>query len=261
MKRIFRSFLLAIILISGSSFTVFSQTNQRIKVMCFNIRMSGQLTSYQAQPFADLILQHQPDIIAFQEVDYKGARSGNKDILTEIGKLTGMFPLFGKAIPLSGSGLYGVAILSKYPISTSKLVPLAYPDGAKERRVALLSEVTFPNSYVLKFVSTHLDNSTDEVRLAMTQNLNGNEILYGTLPVILAGDFNAQPSASTIAAGMNQWQRLCDNNNTYPNDLPASKIDYIFGYPKNKWKVNSYTILRTGLSDHCALLADIEFIK
>lgn len=234
--------------------------NVRVKVMCFNIRMSGEKTGYNAQPFADLILKHNPDVVALQEVDYNVSRSGSKDLLTEIASLTGMFPLFAKAIEIGG-GEYGVAVLSKYPVIASQIEQLPFPSGTKEQRVALVSEIMFPADFKLRFVSTHLDHSSDAVRTEMVRELNTTNIVSGNNPVLLGGDFNARPSDNAIAVGMMKWKQIGDNTNTYPADKPVSKIDYIFGYPASKWNVISYQVPATSLSDHCPIVAEVEFTK
>lgn len=230
----------------------------RLKTMSFNIRKSGEKAGYRAQPFAELIRQYRPDLVALQEVDYRMARSGNRDFLTELADLTGMFPVFAKAIETDG-GEYGVAVLSKYPPERSVVETLPFPEGAKERRVALVCTVSFPDGFRLRFASTHLDQSTDEVRLKMTEGLNGGTLTTGSLPTVIGGDFNARPFDAAIAAGMRRWKSLGDNRNTFPAPAPASKIDYLFGYPSDRWETLSYEVIPVTISDHCALVAEIVY--
>lgn len=261
MRKILSSGLLLLLLLFNVK-EVKAQTEDKtqFKVLNFNIRMSGEKTGYQTQPFADLIVEHQPDFVALQEVDYMVARSGNKDFLTELASLTGMFPVFAKAIE-SGGGEYGVAILSRYPVGSSKVEDLPFPSGTKEHRVALVSDILLPNHFKLRFVCTHLDHSNDDVRMEMVRELNSNSVLSGNNPVILCGDFNAKLTDNAIAAGMMKWKLIGDNTNTFPNSNPTSKIDYIFGYPSAKWTTVSYKVLPTIISDHCPQLAEVEFIK
>ena len=61
---------------------------------------------------------------------------------------------------------------------------------------------------------------------------------------------------------MKNWQRICDDTFTYPADQPTIKIDYIFGFPQNKWQVKSFKVLSNPeVSDHRALFAEVEFVK
>ncbi len=248
-------FLLAIWLLAGQSWAQSSPF--RLKVMSFNVRMSGELTLYSVEPFANLIRQYNPDVIALQEIDYKVARSNNKDFAAELGAALGMFPVFGKAIN-SGSGEYGVAVLSKYPFTAVRTETLPKPEGTKEQRAVLITEIRYPSGQLLRFASTHLDHSTDAVRSAMVNALNAY-LLKGDMPTVLGGDFNAKPAENAIATGMQQWKRICTDDPTFPNN-PTSKIDYLFGYPKASCKVISYEVIRlTNISDHCPIVAEIEF--
>lgn len=231
-----------------------------IKILDFNVRKSGEKVGYQVRPFADLILDEDPDLVALQEVDYMMSRSGNKDFLTELSAYTGYFPVFAKAIETDG-GEYGVAVLSKYPISSSKIVPLSVPEGTKEKRVALVCDVELLNGQYVRMVSTHLDNSTDEVRYGMVQDLNSSRVLSGDLPVILCGDFNARPDDDAIAAGMARWKWIGDATSTFPSSNPTSKIDYMFVYPPARWNVLDYKVGENAISDHCYLVGKVEMIK
>ena len=247
--------LLAVLLMPG---VLLAQTGPlRLKVMTFNVRMSGELTLYDVVPFANLIRQHNPDLIALQEVDYKVARSNQIDFATLLAAELGMYPVFGKAITI-GSGEYGPAILSKYPFQATRTELLPRPEGTKEQRAVVIAEVVLPSGQKVRFASTHLDHSTNAVRTAMVNALNAY-LLKGDMPTVLGGDFNAKPDESSISSGMRQWKQICNNNPTFPNN-PTSKIDYLFGYPKATCKTLSTSVITlTNISDHCPIIAEIEF--
>ncbi|MBW8331721.1 MAG: endonuclease/exonuclease/phosphatase family protein [Prolixibacteraceae bacterium] len=229
----------------------------RLKVMSFNVCRSGELTQYSVAPFANLIRQYQPDFIALQELDYKTTRNTGIDFLTKLGAALNMFPVFGRTIFYQG-GEYGIAVLSKYPFLLVKTEPLPSPAGTKEQRAVLITEIRLPSGQDIRFVSTHLDHSTDAVGSEMARALN-NLLLKDDMPIILGGDFNARPETGTIANEMQSWKRFCNNDPTSP-DNPTSKIDYLFGYPKEKCRTISYQVIaRTGISDHCPIVAEIEF--
>ena len=59
---------------------------------------------------AAIISSAAPDLVALQEVDLGTARAGGVDQLAELGRLTGMHPVFGKAMDYQG-GAYGVGVL------------------------------------------------------------------------------------------------------------------------------------------------------
>lgn len=230
-----------------------------VRVLNINTRMSGQMVGYDATPFAEYITQYDPDFVMLQEIDYKTARNGFRDFTTELAAETGYFSAFGPAMEYS-QGEYGVAILSKYPIekiSNTQLTGNA--NEMKERRTVLYIDVMLPDTQEkVRVAATHLDHSTDGVRLSMVQQLNA--AIGANYPVILAGDFNAFPSESAISTGMASWKRVCNNFATFPASNPASKIDYIFAKPGNRWDVTSFQVLTNtdAITDHCAMLAEVE---
>ncbi len=230
-----------------------------IRVLNINTRMSGQMTGYDAIPFADYIKEYDPDVVMLQEIDYKTARNGFRDFTTELAAETGYFSAFGRAIEYS-QGEYGVAILSKYSIEKIANTQLTgNPAEMKEMRTVLFIDVILPDTEEkVRMAVTHLDHSTDGVRQSMVQQLNS---AIGTnLPTLLAGDFNAFPGETAINEGMASWKRVCNNFGTFPASNPASKIDYIFAKPANRWNVKLYQVLSNSaaITDHCAMLAEIE---
>ncbi len=246
--------LIFLLFISGGGYL---QAQTKIKVFDFNVRMGGEQTNYDVRPFANLIRQYDPDFVTLQEVDYKAERSKQIDFVTLLAAELGMFPVFGKAIPL-GTGEYGVAILSKYPFINIQNKNLTSPPGTKEARTVLYADVEIPSTGLkVRIASTHLDNSTEDVRKAMANQVTN--YVGNSLPTLLAGDFNAKPEESSIISSMASWQRICNNDFTFPN-TPTSKIDYIFGTGPGRWTIKSYQVIKqTGISDHCALFTEVEY--
>lgn len=251
-----------ILLILSCFLLVFYNSNAqtdpvRLKIMSFNVCRSGELTHYSVEPFVNLIRQYQPDFIALQELDYKTTRNTGIDFPTKLGAALGMFPVFGRTIYYQG-GEYGIAVLSRFPFLSVKAEPLPSPAGTKEQRAVLITEIRLPSGQDIRFASTHLDHSTDVIGSAMAGALN-DLLLKDQMPTIVGGDFNAQPEAGTIANVMQPWKRFCNNDPTAP-DNPTKKIDYLFGYPKEKCRTISYQVItKTGISDHCPIVAEVEF--
>ena len=84
---------------------------------------------------ATVINKAKPDLVALQEVDNRTSRSKGVDLVSELGLLTQMNPLFGASMPFDG-GEYGLGILSKYSFRSTNLHGLYTADGS-EPRVAL----------------------------------------------------------------------------------------------------------------------------
>ena len=234
---------------------------QALKVMSYNCRMSGEMTGYSVKEYAVFIRKYNPDVVMLQEIDYNTKRNKIQDFTTQQAAELGFFSVFGKAME-TGGGEYGVAILSKYPFAYINNKPFEGVDGAKEIRTLLYADIQKPGtSEVIRVATTHLDHSTDLIRSAMAEQIN-ERIGSGDVPTLLGGDFNARPDSKVITEVMKNWQRICDQSNTYPAEGPTIKIDYLFGLPQNKWNVKSFKVLSNPeVSDHMALFAEVEFVK
>lgn len=243
-----------ILLFIGLAFNVAS-SQTKLKVMTFNIRSAEP--DFVAQPYIDLINKHQPDLIAFQEVEVNTSRVGEKDIIVEVSSKTGMFPLFAPAYK-KDIGKYGVAILSRYPIIDSRYQAL--PKLGSDQRVALFSQVLLPSGQKIKFIAVHLDHKTsDEIKLQEAKALYQQSVFSDNLPVILAGDFNMASNGAIAAKLGTVYDRMCDNNYTF--ETYWSKLDYIFASPKGRWKIIKTEVLKeTGnLSDHYPVFSEIQY--
>lgn len=236
----------------------FSNNEKSIKVVCYNIRF-GELASL--EEIAEFIKSEDADIVALQEVDVKtnrevAAHQNGKDFITELGYHSGMLTAYARTIYYSG-GYYGIGILSKYPFKQTKKILLPLPEGSREQRALLLADVELPGGKIITFVSTHLDHSTSEVRKAQVQVIN-ESLKDNPYPIILAGDFNASPDSPEINEGMKEWGQAGTSDFTAPASSPRTKIDYIFFYPLNEWKVLNASTPKISLSDHLPVIAEIE---
>lgn len=239
-------------------FIVYSQDKVTLKVLCYNLRF-GELASL--EQLAEFINQENPDIVALQEVDVltnrtRAPQQNGKHFISELAFRTNMFSLYGKTIPYAG-GYYGIGILTKYPYVSANRILLPMPDGAKEQRAYLVSEIELPNHETLTFVCTHLDYTTSAVRQVQVKAIN-DDLLKRNGPIIICGDFNAKPDSKEIVEGMNVWLQATNQDYTIPAKAPSSKIDYIFCYPKNVWKVIETETPSIQLSDHLPVISTLE---
>ncbi|SHF78515.1 Metal-dependent hydrolase, endonuclease/exonuclease/phosphatase family [Mariniphaga anaerophila] len=229
-----------------------------LKILCYNLRF-GELASL--EELAEFIWEQDPDLVALQEVDCKTYRTGapmqnGKDFITELGFRTGLLSAYGKTIPYAG-GYYGIGILSKFPMASVERIYLPKTENGKEQRAVLVADVEFSENQYITFACTHLDYTNTEERQVQVHKLN-EVLLDKTTPVLLCGDFNARPKSEEIAVGMASWKILDDGGLTIPVKNPESKIDYIFGYPKNSWKTIEATTHQIQLSDHLPISALVE---
>ena len=152
------------------------------------------------------------DVILLQEVDQGMARSDNKDIAQEISSALGMHYVFathylelskgkerleGEIAGEDLSSLYGVAILSRYPITKAWAFPIHHCEGTHifklEPRLgnarALVAQLDVRGK-PLTVVNIHFSVfTTPHCRLLQAKSLtDGLKNIEG--PILIAGDFN-----------------------------------------------------------------------
>ncbi len=244
-KTIFKNIFLWLALSLGA---FLSAQDAELEIMTYNLRF-GEMASL--EEMADYIKDRQPDIVALQECDWKTNREhvlhqNGKAFVNELAYYTGMFGLHGKSIDYKG-GYYGLGILSKYPIVKSERVFLPNPEPKKEQRILLMAEIELPDGSNITFISTHLEVSSAEVRKEQINFIN-SKIKEIDTPVILAGDLNATPNSEEIKKGFHTWFNATDTVYTFASYDPKAKIDYIFGYPQEK-----FGLIQTGVDTDCKL--------
>jgi len=232
-------------------------------VLTYNIHHGqGEDKKIDLPRLARVIADADADIVALQEVDFKTRRVGGVDQAAELGRLTRMHAVFGKAMDYSG-GRYGEAVLSRWRILEHKAHQLGH-DPRSEPRAALAVRVRpAARGPVLLFVGTHLDHVRDE-RLRLRQARKLNELFVDNTggPVILAGDLNASPSSRTIKALLEHWRPVGGESPkpTYPSKDPKQKLDYILVRPGDRWRVVEVRVIDEKIaSDHRPLLAVLEW--
>jgi endonuclease/exonuclease/phosphatase (EEP) superfamily protein YafD len=116
------------------------------------------------------------------------------------------------------------------------------------------------------FLCTHLDAKRDP-----TQRLNQAgkirelfPVAQDHRPILLAGDFNAQPGSTVLAVLLADWTDSAAGQQilTSPAGAPRAKIDYIFYRPAARWRViESRAIDEKIASDHRPLLTVFELTR
>jgi endonuclease/exonuclease/phosphatase family metal-dependent hydrolase len=254
--------------ILGESFTFAAEEKTgtdsfvELKVLTYNIHHGrGADGKIDLARIAEIIMKSGADLVALQEVDRKTKRSKGIDQAAELGKLTGMHAVFGKAIAFSG-GEYGDAILSRFPIVTSRVLPLP-TDPAKEDRAAVLVEVE-ANGKPVSFVATHLSHereSSGERKKAFATIREAVRKSSGAANAILAGDLNAGPESEEIIGLREHWVLTGDKTNrpTWPADKPRIRIDYIALAKGSKFMPSDLQVIDEAVaSDHRPVLATFE---
>ncbi|MEZ6151236.1 MAG: sulfatase-like hydrolase/transferase [Pirellulaceae bacterium] len=239
----------------------------RVTVLSYNIHhaegVDGRLD---LDRIAEVIRKSQADLVSLQEVDQRVARSERVDQPQELAKQLGMHVVFGANIDLQG-GKYGNAVLSRYPIKSSKNHVLPNVGGGEQRGL-LEVNVELPQGIELKFLATHLDHRHDPAqRLASAKFIN--ELVDASeQPLCLVGDLNAVPDSSTIESLRQQWTLPTGQDQpTIPVGKPQRKIDYILhgqastNVEFNIREVESRVLDEALASDHRPVVSVLEFTR
>lgn len=229
-----------------------------LRIMTYNLRF-GELADMDR--LAADIKAYNPDFVALQEVDVNTNRTASKhnnglNYVTELAQRTGMFGYYGRAIDF-GPGYYGIGILSRYPAERMEKYELPNPGNA-EPRVLLSGVFEMPGQKIV-FASTHLDYSHHETRKQQARYVV-DVLKQSEYPVIVAGDFNAEPSQIYTQTFSTAMKDLTNTMKTWPADKPKEKLDFIFGYPTDVFTKVSCTVpapSKGAASDHLPVISDI----
>ncbi|MBQ3289270.1 MAG: endonuclease/exonuclease/phosphatase family protein [Kiritimatiellae bacterium] len=249
-----------------------------VTMMSYNIRIGCGLSDPFKLPPGDLghlpqvakvIKEVNPDWVAIQEIDSKTKRVGFVDQTKALAELCGMKGVFVRktlntaenrfrtlssatAEELSGSGAYGLAILSKEePLKISKvLVPGCY-------HTRCIEFVEFKD-YVV--ACTHFPLKAEHSLIAAKVALAN--IADHRKPVFIAGDFNLSPESEAIAELKKGLTILNDTAvPTFPSSGPTCCIDYIMVDTPHADRVSvteRRVIADADASDHCAVVVKAE---
>ena len=206
---------------------------------------------------AELINAEQPDLVFLSETIFEcGASSGNQ--ITTLAEATGMpFWAFGENYNV-GLPFYriigGNAILSRWHLETVANPSLAGRQPfyvTKNNRRILWCKMTINGENIL-LGAVHNDSYNLQNNLAQVQQIL--EYLDGR-PVVLAGDFNAQPQEAPMQflreTGQFVW--AFDGPLTFPASNLQQKIDFILA--PAAWKLLDHRALQSTTSDHLPIVS------
>ena len=258
------SFLFSLVVFHCISLTV--SKAEEIRVLCYNIHY-GQGTDgvYDVARLAEVIKKVRPDLVALQEVDVGVKRSGRVHQLRELAKLTGLQARYGPTQHYEG-GLFGNAVLSRFPILDVVIHPLPYTESTKERvtypRGCIVVTVRSESGKKVRFVSTHFQHNVPEDRVAEAKAIN--KLLADSQPevvTILAGDMNAKPNEEPVNILQKVWKNTMNDppKPTAPSKKPRVRIDYVFYRATDPVTlVESFVIDEPLASDHCPVFAVLK---
>ncbi|HUH32513.1 MAG TPA: endonuclease/exonuclease/phosphatase family protein [Daejeonella sp.] len=234
-----------------------------LKVMSYNIHHANPPSKpgfIDLDAIARVIRREKPHLVALQEVDVNTGRSGRLNQAAELARKLRMNFVFAKAIDYDG-GEYGLAILSKYPLSETVIHQLPTDSASKgEPRILLTGKINLPGGREIRFGNTHLDSETDSLNRHMQINEINRISQKETLPFILAGDLNADPGTGVIRTLDSQFKRTCEPCQfTYPAVNPQKAIDFIAVKSRTRMQIISHRVLNESYaSDHLPIAAVLK---
>ncbi|MBF0237541.1 MAG: endonuclease/exonuclease/phosphatase family protein [SAR324 cluster bacterium] len=156
---------------------------ETLKVMTYNIHQ-GFNNAGKVDPtlFLRAIQTENPDLLGLQESDTNRVISSNYDLVRWLANKLGMYSYFG---PKTKDNIYGVALLSKYPLEKTNTIFL---ESVADQRVVIEAHVQYQGTSVHVMVA-HLGLSVED-RFNQTRYLWENVLKKLSEPTILMGDFN-----------------------------------------------------------------------
>lgn len=237
------------------------------RLLTYNVhRCLGVDRRLDVNRIADVIAEHEPDIVCLQELDVGRARTGGVDQAEAIAARLSMTSRFHPAMQVEKE-LYGDAILTPHPETLIRAAALPTVRGIRglEPRGALWSRIEVGGATV-NVVNTHLGLVPREQRLQALALAGADWLGACDGPTILAGDFNATSLTRpyrTLARRLEDAQRrlgLKPSVKTFPSSFPAIRIDHFFVSPEIRVTGVSapFSPLARAASDHLPLIMDFE---
>jgi endonuclease/exonuclease/phosphatase family metal-dependent hydrolase len=244
------------------------QRTGRLRLVTFNIQHGAPAKDYRgdstavAEACADL----EADVLALQEVDDGVPRSGRADLAQAVARAADMEVVFAPTIRIRG-GRYGNALLARGEIEGTKVVKLkgarrlqgrlgggrVFPLG-REPRNAILATVRV-GEHRLSVAATHLATQLNINKKQLSQVLA--TLQQTPEPWVLMGDLN-RTTDEVLTEPLLGSMKLVDGPPTFPSWNPRKRIDHIAIRGLTVDADGVRTVRSARVSDHLALIADVE---
>ncbi len=224
-----------------------------LTIATYNIHGAvGSDGHYAPERIAAVLREIKADIIALQEVPLGGGSLHN--VLDLLQDATGL-DAAASATCMIGGRSYGNAILSRYPIESTRAIDLSF--GSREPRGALDADIRCHGN-PLRIIATHLGlrpaERRDQIR-KLLQVFDTDE-----MPVILLGDVNEWFVWGRPLRWLVSHFQAVPAPRTFPARLPVFALDRIWIRPRHRLvsvKAHASPLARMA-SDHLPLVAHID---
>lgn len=228
---------------------------------------------------AQIIEQHNPDIIGVQEINVYGYPTGPVDQPRWLAERLGLHAVFGpvrqfpEQVIRGQTGLTGNALLSRFPIQTVVVHELPKLADLPYRTTLLGGRLQIPTGS-LTILVTHwaVDLVTHSPQARAT--IQFAESWRDSSPTILMGDFNALPDSAAVAmirqTFTDAWECVgvpAEQRVSYPSgprgsttpDGWAGTVDYIFTTSELTVETVEVMYDRSQASDHNPVVARLRW--
>jgi len=204
------------------------------------------------------------DFVFLQEVHGPAFTQGFVDQADYLGKFLHMNFIFGRTRYWL-SGEYGIALLSRFPLSEIEKIPLPNFPG-EEPEILLMAKAQTPKGPLL-LANVHLisktrlkNHSEKELRFLQAQKII-DIFLHRSGPILFGGDLNTFGNAGVISLFFRYLDDVFGQvgkgrKATFPASLPLARIDYFL--IRGAVTPLAARVLNSQASDHRPLWAKLE---
>ncbi len=219
-----------------------------ITAVSYNIKSLAQTS---AGAVAGVLASSGAEVVLIQEI--KNAHVGNQP--AAIAGILGMHYAFAQNVSY-GSGGYGTAVLSRFPIVSAENTHLPRPGNTQQRGLAHV--VINVDGKEVSIYNSHLQNLSESARMMQIRAIAGI-VAQDDRPQIFGGDMNAHYSSPVMGVARtvfsDTWATVgIGDGRTHPAARLRGRIDYLMHANEGITPVTS-DVLRARLSDHLAVRA------
>lgn len=230
-----------------------------LTVVSYNMKSARSSRGFRLDQIAREIAGWGPDVVLLQEVDKNRHVTRNIDMPAWLGARLGMNHAFGANVSYGG-GQYGTAVLSRYPILSTRNVHLPNRPGMQQR--GLLNAQLLVDGVPLSVYDTHLQNRSQPMRMEQIRAIN-RILAADPIAKVLGGDFNSHPGSPVMVTARQMmrdtWESVgAGPGFTHPAVGPRGRIDYLLH--AGTIEALSADVLMTG-SDHRAVRATYRVVN
>lgn len=227
-----------------------------VTVLLYNLHMGFDIEGRASiDRIATTLADVDADIVVLNEVDRGWMTTGSRDDQRILEGALAQRALFAPA----ADGVWGNALITRWPVADFRFERLARGRDAMIR--SMFSAVVEPTpGHEFAVVGTHLSHvdQQGDTRMPQARALAAEtaRLRDRGLPVIVAGDFNAEPNAPEIQSfGDLVRPTVPPGNPTWPSWSPQVQIDHVLVSPE--FRVTMWSYVTETDSDHVGVVVEL----